>query len=45
MERTLDIVEELLDLGSDYIALGDPQMANPRQVGYSVQNRQKYSIA
>ena len=38
IEKTIDMMQELLDLGCDYIALGDTTgMANPRQIQYVIQ--------
>ena len=43
IERTLDVIEKLLEYGSDYIALGDTTgMGNPRQIQFvisQIQNR------
>ena len=39
IERTLDVIEQLLEYGSDYIALGDTTgMGNPRQVQFVLPN-------
>jgi hydroxymethylglutaryl-CoA lyase len=45
IDKTLDVVEELLTFGSDYIALGDTTgMANPRQIQYVIQKIQDRNI-
>ncbi len=45
IERTLDVIETLLEYGSDYIALGDTTgMGNPRQIQFVISKLQERGI-
>ena len=45
IERTLDVIEKLLEYGSDYIALGDTTgMGNPRQIQFVISKMQNRGI-
>ncbi len=45
IERTLDVIEQLLEYGSDYIALGDTTgMGNPKQIQFVISKLQSRGI-
>lgn len=45
IEQTLDVIEKLLEYGSDYIALGDTTgMGNPRQIQFVISKLQERGI-